>query len=175
MKKYEKLKKYFEEKTTVSGLRGSNRNAIERILDDGIARTGESSIRRGGWKSKAIWTEAVSNILTRFNIEHICGNDAPRGGANGEFVQVTSKAFLRDMKKEKIEREIRRAADIKIEEYLAVKEKEGWKSWKQNHREEWKDALSKHRSYEAYTICHGKFMEEWKKEKTAIIKNLKAS
>jgi hypothetical protein len=107
--KYEKLQNLYNEKQNISGLRRSNlRNSVAALLSDGFTRTGSSgwiSVRRGA--SKEIWTQEISDILTNVGIEHECGNDAPRGGANGEYVKVTSPAFVKAVKKAQADRKAR--------------------------------------------------------------------
>lgn len=115
MTKYEKLQNLLNEKQNVSGLRKNNlRTSVAQLLSDGFTRTGSSgwiSVRRGA--SKEIWTQEISDILTKIGIAHECGNDAPRGGANGEFVKVTSPAFVKVVKKVQAERKARWEAEKK--------------------------------------------------------------
>ena len=115
MTKYEKLQNLLNEKQNISGLRRQClRTSVAQLLSDGFTRTGSSgwiSVRRGA--SKEIWTQEISDILTNLGIEHECGNDAPRGGANGEFVKVTSPAFVKVVKKVVAERKARWEAEKK--------------------------------------------------------------
>lgn len=87
MTKYEKL-------STVIGLRGLVKTSIEVLLTSTEVRTGSSSYSRG-WANKSVYTNEVSAVLTSLGIKHECLNDAPRGGANGEFVRITSPAVVK--------------------------------------------------------------------------------
>ena len=115
MTQYEKLQNLLNEKQNISGLRRKClRTSVSALLSDGFTRTGSSgwiSVRRGA--SKEIWTKEISDILTKLNIAHECGNDAPRGGANGEYVKVTSPAFVKVVKKVQAERKARLEAEKK--------------------------------------------------------------
>jgi len=75
----------------------SYKSLIE-CLEYGSSRTGKSSYS-GGYANKSIWTSSVSDLLTKLGITHECCNDAPRGGANGEFVKITDTRFLNRIKK----------------------------------------------------------------------------
>ena len=95
MTKYEKLQNLLNKSIRKQNLR----NSVHDLLARGKASTGSSSwisVRRGAHKE--VWTDEVSAILTDLGIAHECGNDAPRGGANGEFVKITSPAFLKEVK-----------------------------------------------------------------------------
>ena len=76
-----KLQELLDQKQNVSGLRGKIRQSVEEIAQYGYAHTGESA--RG---MKHIWTKEVANVLRGCGIPTKVGNDAPRGGASGEFV-----------------------------------------------------------------------------------------
>lgn len=89
--------------------RGKVKSAINMLLATGKARTGESSYSCGRGH-KSLWTEEVAYVLRKHNISFECGNDAPRGGANGEFVKLTGKV-LKDVLKLKEEREARLFAE----------------------------------------------------------------
>lgn len=113
MTKFEALQDLLNEKQMVSGIRKQNvRASLSGLLLDGKTSTGSSSwvSKRYGAK-KDVWTGEVSAVLTRLGIAHECGNDAPRGGANGEYIQITSPAFLKIVRKNKKEREERWAAE----------------------------------------------------------------
>lgn len=107
--KYNQLLDLYNAKSTISGIRSHShvQYSIYSILTYGWARTGQSYYNRGGWAKKEIWTQAVSDYLTKCKIAHICYNDAPRGGANGEQIKITDKAFLKSMKIRKDEVELK--------------------------------------------------------------------
>lgn len=88
---------------------GYVKSAIRMLLATGKARTGESGYR-AGHAHKHIWTDVVVSVLQNNHISFECGNDAPRGGANGEFVKLTGKV-LKDVLKLKEEREARYEAE----------------------------------------------------------------
>ena len=98
MTKYEKLRDYLlnnfirdqDVKRSISDLLVSNRTY-----------TGYSNRLK-----KKIWTNQVRNILSALDIPHISDNDAPRGGASGEYVEVTSPAFIKEAKQEKKRRDL---------------------------------------------------------------------
>lgn len=110
----------------LKGLRGNVKDSIEELLYCGFTHTGMSSRRR-----KSIWTDKVSEILQKLNIAHICGNDAPRGGANGEFVKITSPSFIKESReyKKMIDEAIkkREEAEKQREEEIRRRQEEGWK------------------------------------------------
>lgn len=137
MTKYEKLQNLLNEKQNVSGLRKNNlRTSVAQLLSDGFTRTGSSgwiSVRRGA--SKDIWTKEISDILTNMGIEHKCGNDAPRGGANGEYVKVTSPAFVKVVKKVQAERKARWEAEKKAAAEADAKAEEARQAHRQRMQE----------------------------------------
>ena len=79
-------------------------SSLRDLRENGFARTGFS--QKTGADS---WTEQVIKALEDINISCESGNDAPRGGKNGEFVCITSPAILAIIKKEIAER--KRIAD----------------------------------------------------------------
>jgi hypothetical protein len=125
MTNYEKLQNLLNEKQTVSGLRKRKvRVSIDDLLNRGTTRTGESYYNYGGGATKNIWTNDVHMILDGLGIAHECGNNAPRGGANGEYVKITSPAFLKTVKQVQAELRAKAEADRKVaEEKAARKEK----------------------------------------------------
>lgn len=89
MKTYKSnLESLLAEKQNVSNIRGLVRESLINILNFGYARTGKSS--RSG---KQIWTNQVADILRKIDIPCKTGNDAARGGANGEFVVANAPEF----------------------------------------------------------------------------------
>ena len=89
MKTYKaNLESLLAEKQNVSGIRGNVRESLENILHFGYARTGKSS--RSG---KQVWTIQVANALRKLGIPCMTGNDAVRGGGNGEFVVANAPEF----------------------------------------------------------------------------------
>lgn len=80
-----------------------NSNAYKscvQLLNFGIARTGSSGYSKG-WASKSVWTDMVVYVMNQTGIAFERGNDAPRGGANGEFVRITDKNILNRIERER--------------------------------------------------------------------------
>lgn len=92
---YNKLQALYDAPFKVSGAKNGSKEyvAMRDLLDRGIAYTGVSS-RRG----KDIWTDRVYNYLTAHGFKCEKGNNAPRGGANGEYVKIVSPAFQKEVK-----------------------------------------------------------------------------
>lgn len=89
MKTYKSnLEAILAEKQNVSNIRGLVRESLINILNFGYATTGQSS--RSG---KHIWTRQVADILRKLDIPCMTGNEAPRGGAQGEFVLADAPEF----------------------------------------------------------------------------------
>ena len=63
-------------------------NLKELLLKDRFRiRTGYSGFDQG-YGRKLIWSYELSCILNTLKISHASGNDAPRGGANGEYIII---------------------------------------------------------------------------------------
>lgn len=75
--------------TNLKGLKGNLKIAVESIITNGFARTGSSGYS-GGWANKTIITHLVVRECENRGIIVESGNDAPRGGANGEYVRLAS-------------------------------------------------------------------------------------
>lgn len=94
----------------------SNRvvQSLKELRYSGKTCTGISERRRAD-----SWTTAVIEALATHKIPYHSGNNAPRGGMNGEFVQLTSPAMLKVINAEIAER--KRIADLeeqkRIERY----------------------------------------------------------
>lgn len=72
------------------------RCSLAQLREYGRASTGEST-RRG----TKVWTDKIEAILTEYAIPYESGNDAPRGGKNGEYVKLTSPTMLAIIRKER--------------------------------------------------------------------------
>lgn len=77
--------------------RGNVKTSLTELLNKGSARTGKSGYSKG-WASKSIWTSDVTTILSYLKISFATGNDAPRGGANGEYIKLTDKTLSLQIK-----------------------------------------------------------------------------
>lgn len=115
MKTYKaNLESLLAEKQNVSGIRGNVRESLINILNFGYARTGKSD-RRG----KTIWTRQVADALRKLGIPCMTGNDAVRGGANGEFVVANAPEFRTEVAGNAYDAFIKQGR-----EYLTLQEKE---------------------------------------------------
>ena len=115
MKTYKaNLESLLAEKQNVSGIRGNVRESLENILHFGYARTGKSS--RSG---KQVWTIQVANALRKLGIPCMTGNDAVRGGGNGEFVVANAPEFRTEVACNAYDAFIKQGR-----EYLTLQEKE---------------------------------------------------
>lgn len=91
----------------------------------GIARTGTSGFSKG-WAKKSVWTNELSNLLTQLDIAHTTGNDAPRGGASGEFVKITDARLIGRINKSIVKAKLEHEAAIvvanekRIQNYIAA-------------------------------------------------------
>lgn len=115
MTKYQTLFEMVNAKYNVSGIKANSnlQYSLQQILKTGEARTGKYT-GKGRFSTKSVWTSEVSAYLNRMGIPHCCGNDAPRGGANGEYVRVTMPAFLKITRK-LVAEENDRIASVKAE------------------------------------------------------------
>lgn len=87
-------------------------NSILELNNNGTTQTGRSGYSKG-WANKSIWTSEVAAILDSEGISYERGNDAPRGGASGEYVRITCPIFLAAVEVRKAQRETdRRAAEL---------------------------------------------------------------
>ncbi len=71
----------------------NERAALQTIVAGGMARTGSSGYSHG-YASKNVYTQAVVSLCRKAGIEVVSGNDAPRGGANGEWVKAANKRTI---------------------------------------------------------------------------------
>lgn len=96
MKTYEKLENLLNEKQNVSNLRGNIRDLIANLLKHGKTHTVKTK-GTGRHIYNEDYTSLLVTILFNRGVSHVVKNDAPRGGACGKYVEITSKAFLREM------------------------------------------------------------------------------
>ncbi len=75
------------------GTRGNVKNSLTQLLKNGFTRTGKNQSRKN-----SCWTSEVINILQSNKIPFEAGNDAVRGGITGEYVKLTSKSQLFQIK-----------------------------------------------------------------------------
>jgi len=115
MKTYKaNLESLLAEKQNVSNIRGNVRKSLENILYFGYATTGKSD--RSG---KAIWTRQVADILRNLDIPCKTGNEAPKGGAQGEFVVADTDEFRSEVAANRFDH-----LRVIGREYLTLQEKE---------------------------------------------------
>lgn len=70
-----------------STARGKAKGSLINIIKSGSDLTGSSGYSKG-WANKSIWTSETSAACREIGLAIICGNNAPRGGANGEYVML---------------------------------------------------------------------------------------
>lgn len=75
--------------TAIKSYRGNVRQSLIELASNGATRTGTSGYSKG-WSNKSIWTGDVCRACAEIGLVVISGNDAPRGGANGEFVALVA-------------------------------------------------------------------------------------
>lgn len=78
-----KTQERINELLKASMTRGLARESLKELFEKGIARTGRSN-RYG----KKVWTNEVVTACANLGLIVTWGNDAPRGGANGEYVMI---------------------------------------------------------------------------------------
>ena len=116
---------------------------LKHILDgDSMLRTGHSGYSKG-WASKSVWTMKVCMALDSAKIKYVYGNDAPRGGANGEYVQITDKVLLKQIEarmkpirediaaKQAEEEKVKEERNQRIAGYVAMVDKIEDEAWEQ--------------------------------------------
>ena len=79
----------------------------------GRARTGSSSYSKG-WRKKCVITDHVVLQLRALGFDAVAMNDAPRGGANGEYVVITTHRGADRQARAKFVREMRVAQGEKV-------------------------------------------------------------
>jgi len=105
--------------------RGNVKTSLTELLYKGFSYTGKSGYSKG-WANKSVWTTDVMWILTNLKIKFNAGNNAPRGGANGEFVELTDNVLLKQISqrnkelKEIAENAKQKAIDEKKKAYEAA-------------------------------------------------------
>lgn len=116
--KYNALTEFNAAPFSVSGLKANSpvKSLISTILRRGEVRTGY--YQGSGRHTKAVdLTDAVTTILDLYDIAYETGNDAPRGGICGNYVKVTSPAFLKEaravMEREKAQAEAAKEEHIR--------------------------------------------------------------
>jgi len=74
---------------TINNFKGNVKNSLVQLTTTGQTRTGQSGYSKG-WAHKSVWTSEVIAACKELGIEIESGNDAMRGGANGEFIRLVS-------------------------------------------------------------------------------------
>lgn len=86
----------------------SNKTVAEKQIKAAI-EAGRTTIRTGYYTGSGKYTRAndvtadVSQILNQIGIKHTTGNDAPRGGTSGNYVEITSDYMRKVIRKDKRE------------------------------------------------------------------------
>ena len=73
--------------------KGKVLDSFIRLIQVGRVCTGSSGYSKG-WSQKSIWTNDIAILCRKAGIEFTTGNDAPKGGASGEYVEATNKRQL---------------------------------------------------------------------------------
>lgn len=91
------MKKIIRTKTTVNAqitalkksvtALGNARQSTMGIIDSGYSSTGSSGYSKG-WSHKSIWTLNAWSSCHDLGLSVSSGNNAPRGGANGEYISL---------------------------------------------------------------------------------------
>lgn len=118
--KYKALKELLAVSCRISGITKCSKvhDFLVELLENGHAYTGY--YRGHGWRTTAAdYTNEVCAQLNKLGIAYKTGNDAPRGGVHGNFVEITMPAFIKEMKKARVIREKEEEAMRK-----AIKEKQ---------------------------------------------------
>lgn len=68
---------------------GNARKSLTELLRTGETVTGKSGYSKG-YASKSIWTAGVVRIAAKFGLTVESGNNAPKGGAGGEFIKLVT-------------------------------------------------------------------------------------
>lgn len=76
------------EKKLLTARKGNVRDSLRDLLTYGTTITGSSGYS-GGWAKKSIWTGQTAIAAQDLGLSVITGNNAPRGGAGGEFVALS--------------------------------------------------------------------------------------
>lgn len=110
------MKTQFEKlQNTINSLKnGKIKESLQILAYTGVCRTGSSSSSKG-WAKKDIWTDGVCKILESINIPFEIGNDAPRGGAAGEFVKIKNGALKKAILEAMADRAATKIATAKFE------------------------------------------------------------
>ena len=106
LSKFNLLKKLLAAPYRISGIAKCSKvhDFLVELLENGHAYTGY--YRGRGWHTSAIdYTCEVCYQLNKLGIAYKTGNDAPRGGVHGNYVQIIMPAFLKEVKKERTIRE----------------------------------------------------------------------
>lgn len=99
---------------SIVGTRGLVKNSLTELRSSGITSTGKNQNRKS-----QMWTKEICEILTKNNIPFENGNNAPKGGVCGEFVKLTSKSQLFQIKAEN-EHKKRALIDAKLLENVRL-------------------------------------------------------
>lgn len=119
--KYDSLKQLVKAPYRISGVKKGSKvhDFLVKLLENGHAYTG--FYRGYGWRTTAVdYTSEVCIQLDKLGISYKTGNDAPRGGVHGNYVEITMTAFIKEVKKaralrEKEEKAIRKARKERLE------------------------------------------------------------
>jgi hypothetical protein len=118
--KYNALKELVNAPYRISGFSKTSKvhDFLVELLENRRVHTGY--YRGRGWRTTAVdYTREVCNQLDKLGIAYNTGNDAPRGGVYGNYVEITMPAFIKEVKKVMEVRKTEEEAERK-----AIKEKQ---------------------------------------------------
>ena len=118
--KYNELKELVNAPYRISRISKTSKthDFLVALLDNGRVYTGY--YRGSGWRTTAVdYTGEICDQLNKLGIAYTTGNDAPRGGVHGNYVEITMPAFIKEMKKAMA---LRKAEEEEVRK--AIKEKQ---------------------------------------------------
>ena len=123
--KYNELKELVNAPYRISRISKTSKthDFLVALLDNGRVYTGY--YRGSGWRTTAVdYTGEICDQLNKLGIAYTTGNDAPRGGVHGNYVEITMPAFIKEMKKAMALRKAEEEARHKAEEEAKRKAEE---------------------------------------------------
>ena len=125
--KYKSLEKFIDAPYRISGVKKNSKvyDCLVNFLEYGFSHTG--FYYGTGWRTYATdFTREICSILDKLGIAHKTGNNAPRGGVHGKYVEISMPAFQKVVKQKMARRKAEEEARQKIreEELKILKEKE---------------------------------------------------
>ena len=132
---------------TINSYRGNVKKSIIELTTTGYTFTGKSGYSKG-WANKSVWTSEVISACKELGIEIESGNDASKGGANGEFVCLVSdkkknRKIWSEMKAAKIAAKKAKKESAEYEAKFIAFIKENKSAFVKNEGQTWSEAITK--------------------------------